>query len=199
MEIEVKFLVRNAGSVTQRLEALGARLTHPEVYERNLRFDRPDGALTRSFQILRLRQDTRVRLTYKGKGFAVGEVGAREEIEFEADDFDAARAFLEALGFVVRMVYEKYRTTYEWDAVEIVLDRTPLGHFIEIEGPDEAAIKSAAASLGLDWEARCMLSYGALFETAKAAGGFTLRDMTFENFERRPVTPDMLGLKPGDG
>jgi adenylate cyclase class 2 len=198
IESEVKFLLNDLPGLARRLEALGARLAAPEVHEVNLKFDKPDRSLADSFQVLRLRQDTRVRLTYKGPGRIVDGVNARREIEFEADDFEAAQAFLEALEFEVSLVYEKYRTTYELDGVEIVLDRTPIGDFAELEGPDGETIAALAGKLGLDWSDRTVASYTFLFDSVKEVLGLAVRDLTFENFVGVPVTPGDLGLRPAD-
>lgn len=197
-ETEVKFLIRDLAGMQERLAAAGAVLASPEVFEVNLRFDRPDGSLRSTFQVLRLRQDSRVRLTYKGPPEMVGEVGARTEIEFEAGDFDAARAFLEALGYEVVLVYEKYRTTYHLGDVEVVLDRTPLGSFVELEGPGPAEIRAAADRLGLDWEARSLSSYSVLFELAKAGLGLDMRDLSFAGFEGIDVNAAVLVARPAD-
>ncbi|HUF39657.1 MAG TPA: class IV adenylate cyclase [Anaerolineales bacterium] len=198
LETEVKFLLRDLPGLERQLEALGARLVSPEVHEYNLKFDKPDRSLAETFQVLRLRRDARVRLTYKGPGRIVGGVIARTEIEFEAGDFEAAQAFLEALGFEVSLVYEKYRTTYTLDGVEAVLDRTPIGDFAELEGPDGAAIAALAARLGLDWSARSLASYTFLFDEANRALGLEMRDLTFENFEAVAMTPETLGIRPAD-
>jgi len=40
----------------------------------------------------------------------------------------------EALGYAVYMMYEKYRTTFRLDNLEVVLDELPYGNFVEIEG-----------------------------------------------------------------
>lgn len=199
IETEIKFLIRDLPGLARRLEAAGARPVHPEVRETNLRFDRPDGALRQSLQVLRLRQDSRVRLTFKGPPSQGGEVGAREEIEFEVSDFDAARAFLEALGYRIVFVYEKFRTTYQLGEVEITLDRTPLGDFVELEGPGAAEIAAAAQELGLNWPARSLLSYSALFERVKAGLGLDFRDLSFANFEGLGGIRGVLGLDYGDG
>ena len=198
IESEVKFLLNDLPGLARRLETLGARLASQEVHEINLKFDKPDRSLTRSFQVLRLRQDARVRLTYKAPGKIVEGVNARTEIEFEADDFEAAKAFLEALGFEISLVYEKYRTTYELDRVEIVLDRTPIGDFAELEGPDGETIAALAGKLGLDWSARTPASYTFLFDEVKRALGLAMRDLTFENFKGVAASPEALGVRPAD-
>jgi hypothetical protein len=69
----------------------------------NLRFDTPDGRLTRSLQVLRLRQDTLADLQ-GSRGYGRG-VHARRELEFTVSDFEAARALLSA-GYQVSLMYE---------------------------------------------------------------------------------------------
>lgn len=194
VEKEVKFLIRDIGGIAARLQALDAELETAEVHELNLRFDRPDGSLTAAYQVVRLRRDGRARLTYKGQSVLLSEVSARREIEFEVSDFDAAQAFLEALGYEVSMVYEKHRTTYRLGDVEVVLDRTPIGDFIELEGSRAESIRSASQKLGLDWEARSLLSYAGLFERVKLKLGISKRDLTFENFSGFRLGPETLGL-----
>ena len=197
-ELEVKFLLSKPEGFISRLESSGATLESERVHEYNLRFDTPDRALTRSFQVLRLRQDARARVRYKGPGKISGGVHVRQEIEYGVDDFEAARAMMEALGYEISFIYEKYRSTYHLENVEIVVDETPLGTFTEIEGPDARAIQLAAARLGLDWESRIVESYVSLFEAAKRALALPFRDLTFENFEGMPVAPNALGVKIGD-
>jgi adenylate cyclase class 2 len=163
IEREVKFWVRDLPRVRQRLATLGAHVVQPRVHEYNLRFDTPDGALTRARRVLRLRRDRTVTLTYKGPGDPQARVATREEIEITVDDFDAARRLLEALGYRVVLIYEKYRTIYAWRASHIMLDETPLGDFVEVEGPSEAQIRAVATELGLRWDQRLTDSYAALF------------------------------------
>ena len=45
LEVEVKFLLAEPTAVRERILQVGARLTKPRVYERNVRFDTPDNAL----------------------------------------------------------------------------------------------------------------------------------------------------------
>lgn len=185
-------------ALAARLHKLGAETVSPRVLERNLRFDTPSGELTRTFRVVRLRQDAQVRLTYKSPGKIAGGVRRREEIEFTVGDFAQAQAFLEALGYQVCFIYEKYRTTYYLAETEIVLDELPFGHFVEIEGPGGPAIQRAAVLLGLDWEARIAESYFALFQLAQIALRLPFRDLTFENFAALPVPPQALGVRPAD-
>src|SRR5438552_14318775 len=83
-----------------------------------------------------------------------GPYKVRDEIEVEvAESANLARIF-EGLGMNGWFRYEKYRTTYRLPASKgwakgllIELDETPIGTFVELEGPAEA-IDRAAEELG---------------------------------------------------
>lgn len=197
-ELEVKFYITDLDKIQSHLTAFGAEISQQRTYERNLRFDKPDAELTRSHQVLRLRQDSSVRLTYKGPGQTVDDIHARKEIEFTASDFNAAQAFLEALGYQVHMIYEKYRTVYEFEGVQVSLDEMPYGNFVELEGAGADQIRNANQYLGLNWEARILESYTSLFENLRSALNFNFRDLSFDNFKRLSVTPDDLNVTPAD-
>ena len=166
-ELEVKFYIADLGRLQESLEMLGAVLVQPRTYERNLRFDTPSGTLTRSLQVLRLRKDSASRLTYKGPGEVHEGVSARTEIEFTVGDFEKTQAMLEALGYQVSMIYEKYRAVYELDDTLVTLDQMPFGDFVEIEGADGATIQTVCHRLGLLWEMRTLQSYAALFQAVR--------------------------------
>ena len=195
LEVEVKFLVADLEAVRARARA-GGVLVAPRVHERNVRFDTPDGALLGRQELLRLRQDTRARLTFKGPAAedASSEAKVRQEIELEIADFDRMATILERLGFRPAQRYEKYRETYHWGEVEVVLDETPFGNFVELEGADAATLRSVAAALGLDWSRRVLANYLALMELARRTFDLPFSDLTFENFAARPV--DMSTLLP---
>ena len=197
-ELEVKFYVTDLNAIQSHLQVLGANVSQPRTHEINLRFDTPDGQLTRTLKVLRLRQDSAVRLTYKGPSLIQNGVHVRKEIEFTASDFNSAKAFLEALGFQVQMMYEKYRSVYELGGVQVTLDEMPYGSFVELEGADPTHIQTANQRLGLKWEARILESYTALFERLRSVLGFTFRDLSFANFEHLPVSPTGMNVRPAD-
>jgi len=197
-ELEVKFYVADLPALEARLKSLGATLVQPRTYEINLRFDTPEGDLTRSYQVLRLRKDTVARVTYKGPSRSQEGVRIRQEYEFTVSDFDAAHKLFLALGYKVALVYEKYRTVYKLAGVEITLDEMPYGDFTEIEGPDPGSIREANRQLGLDWGARIFESYTLLFQRLKDKMGLSFRDLSFDNFAALEVTPAMLNVRPAD-
>ena len=197
-ELEVKFYLSRRKKLEERLIALGGQLKEPRVHEINLRFDTPDLSLLNTGRLLRLRLDSRARLTYKGLGSIEGGARLRQELEFTVSNFDTARAFFEALGYEVYMMYEKYRATYKLGNLEVVLDEMPYGDFVEIEGPDGKSIQTAAQRLDLNWDARILDSYTVLFECVRTQLGFDFRDLSFENFKGLTVTSEVLGVLIAD-
>ncbi len=182
LETEAKLHVANLDAVAQRILAAGGELSHPRTFERNVRYDTPRGTLTAQHIVLRLRQDDRVRLTYKDAATLQDGVLSRVELEVTLDDFSMMDAILQRLGFVPSVRYEKYRTTYRLGAVEIMLDEMPFGNFVEIEGPLDA-IQTTQAALNLAERPRLPLNYLGLFEHVKAALGLDMHDLTFAAFE----------------
>lgn len=197
-EIEIKFYVNDLKKIQSRLLELGAELVQPRVFEANLRFDTPDGLLARSFQVLRLRLDSAARLTFKGPSQMQDGVRIRREIEFIVEDFSKARTLLEALGYQVSMIYEKYRAIFDLDGVHITLDEMPYGSFIELEGPNIAALQSVNQKLDLDWTAGVPASYPVLFDQLRVKKQLAFRDLSFENFLDIQITADEMGIRAAD-
>jgi adenylate cyclase class IV len=83
-----------------------------------------------------------------------GRYKVREELELEVSDAGALTKIFETLGMDAWFRYEKYRTTYKLGSSQawakgllIELDETPVGRFVELEGPMEA-IDRVAHELG---------------------------------------------------
>jgi len=197
-EIEVKFCVRNLpapplpfGHLPQiRLPIwgrLGGGLIQPRTFEVNLRFDTSSRDLTREGRVLRLRKDDLARLTYKDNSQQIEGALSRREIEFVVNDFDSAKQFIEALGYEVVFIYEKYRMTFEYKGTHIMFDELPFGNFVEIEGELEM-LRPIAEELNLDWDKAIPASYHALFERLCKTRDLAFRDLTFVNFKEIKVS-----------
>jgi adenylate cyclase class 2 len=197
-EIEVKFYIRDREALEKRLLGLGGQLVGERTRELNLRFDTKFGKLRRRKQLLRLRQDHSAHMTFKGQSRVVEGVFSRQEIEIELNDFEAAKRLIEALGFRVVVIYEKFRATYTFEGLEITLDELPYGDFVEIEGESHQQIRSSAERLGLDWETAIESNYLGLFQDIKKRLRLKFRDLTFENFSKVKVTAEQLGVQPAD-
>lgn len=196
MEIEVKFYLRHLEDIRKRLIAPGALLKTDRLLERNLRFDTPDRELAGKKHVLRLRQSKCATLTFKRPR---GQMETREEFEVEIDDFEGGRKILEALGYKVTAVYEKYRETYQIDSIQVMLDELPFGSFVEIEGPSIESIRQMSDQLGLPWERRVQASYLELFDRIRRPLEIDFEEITFENFNGlAPVDPKLLGVLQAD-
>lgn len=197
-EREVKFYIQDMEQLAERLNLTGADLIQPRHLERNLRLDTIDGQLKAKGQILRLRQDSQARVTYKANTQNEGGVLYRTEIEFVVDDFEVARKLFAALGYQDAGLYEKYRRVYRLGAVDVMLDELPFGHFVEIEAPANPLIEGVAQMLRLDWTASIDAHYLGLFERIMAQTGHPFADATFANFAGMAFRPADMQVRPAD-
>lgn len=175
LETEIKLRVADPEAARQAVARLGVgpvRLRHFEV---NLLWDDASGSLRSQGQVLRVREtDAGGVLTFKGARRAVEGVKAREEIETGVAEPARLAQILLALGFRPFFRYEKYRTTYRWLDVELVIDETPIGTFLEIEGP-VGTIHAAAEALGFSPSDAITDSYPQLFFAAGGQGDMVFR------------------------
>lgn len=192
IENEIKLYVQDdLHAIAERITAAGGVLAAPRVFERNVRYDYPDRRMTQQGTVLRLREDTRVRLTYKGPGQREADALARLEAEVTVDDFARMDLILRQLGYEPYVTYEKYRTTYTLGEAEIVLDEMPYGNFVEIEATNDV-IHDLIARLGLDDCPRLPTSYLNLFAQIKPLIGLDADDLTFAAFESVHVPPEVF-------
>lgn len=198
-ETEAKFFVRDLKKIEARLLELKARLIQARAHEINFRYDTPKNELRNSSRVLRLRRDTKARLTYKGPSEETeGGALTRKEIEFVVGDFDNAKQFLEELGFKPVVFYEKYRTTFDLGGAHIMLDELPYGEFVEIEGENSQAIQQTADLLGLNWGEMVKAGYHALFERITKKYNLEAGNLSFKALGSIRVTADDLKINPAD-
>jgi adenylate cyclase class 2 len=181
IENEVK--IRYDGSPAEAralIEAHGYHLIQPRTLESDSVFDRKD-ELRGSGQLLRLRREgQRSLVTFKGPA-AAGRHKSREEIEFDVSDSGALERVLGRLGYQIAFRYEKYRTTFKISSEPgfITIDETPIGVFLELEGPPEW-VDAAAARLGRTTAEYLTASYAKLYEEYRRLNPNVPVDMRFE-------------------
>ena len=182
LETEVKFFQPEPAALQEILRHSGA-VSKGQHFETNYRYDDRDQRLLKTQCLLRLRRDSRNRLTFK-RPHPVGgrQFKTHEEIEVDVADFNTAAQLLEALGFRRVQIYEKQRTTFELADAEICLDHLPYGHFVEIEGTPET-ILAVVDTLGLPWPQRILANYLQIFERLRQNLRLPFQDVTFANFE----------------
>ncbi|HVR69283.1 MAG TPA: class IV adenylate cyclase [Vicinamibacteria bacterium] len=175
VESEIKLRVGRPEDARAALAGLGAERVRARHFEDNVLFDDAASSLASGGRVLRLRRtEAGGVLTHKAPRSDRDGVKVRTELETAVGDPDALQAIVHALGFRPVFRYQKYREVYRWKDVEIVVDETPIGAFLEIEGP-VSAIHEAAAALGYAPADYMRDSYVSLFFAAGGQG-----DMTFE-------------------
>jgi adenylate cyclase class 2 len=198
-ETEVKFHVRDLRKIEMRLLELKAHLIQSRCHEANLRFDTANGEMRKAGNVLRLRQDDKARLTFKGPSVEKEQgVASRVEIEFVVEDYESAEQFLRALGFEPCYFYEKFRTTYELNHVFVMLDELPYGTFIEIEGEDIDAIHNVSNLLGLNWGAMVKAGYYALYGRISGKYGLNSSRLSFEELKNTRVDIADMNITAAD-
>ena len=180
LEVEIKLAVGAADTEVRKLEALGARLSQPRGFEDNVLLDLPGRPLRAREAMLRVRSyGGRSFLTYKEPAPGPEGYKIRRELEVTVPDFNAVIRVFECTGFTRVWRYMKYRTAFERNGLHLLLDETPIGNYLELEG-ERAAIDAVAAGLGRAPTEYIALSYRGLFERECARRGLVPGDMTFE-------------------
>lgn len=190
-EIEIKLRLSSAANGRERLLKAGFTERHERCLERNTLFDDEQQRLRQRGEIVRLRQyGGKVVLTHKKKGGErAGSVEGsrhkyRPELETEVTHAEALISVLQAAGLSPILRYEKYRTIFarEGERGMALLDETPIGIFLELEGEPDW-IDSAAHELGFGVQEYVTSSYLTLHEQLCLQNGRTVTDMLFEEVD----------------
>ena len=165
-EIEVKFPLRDRNELVRKLHEIGAQRLYPETFEDNIVLDRRGELRTRG-SLLRVRKFGKYSIaTYKGPMSIEDGVKSREEVQTGVESFELAIKIFDALGFKPVFRYQKFREVWHLRESEVVLDRTPIGDYFEIEGPIDT-IRTIAAELGMNMEQAIRQTYADLYRQAR--------------------------------
>jgi adenylate cyclase, class 2 len=187
-EVEVKIRIRDVAATRRLLRRNGFRVERRRVFESNEVFDTPESALRANRRLLRLRRTgPHVLLTLKDKPVA-GKHKVREEIELSLSDSTAFAEILNRLGFQTAFRYEKYRTEFARprDSGLVLLDETPIGNFLELEGPP-GWIDRTAEMLGFSEQQYITSSYSSLYFARCAERGIPPAHMVFSAHRRKAL------------
>jgi len=180
-EIEIKLPVPSAAKGRRMLRAAGFQIFHRRVFEANTLFDTPSHSLRRAGSLLRVREaGPQGILTYKGPPIP-GKHKEREELEVEISDPRRFIDLLSRVGFQPKLRYEKHRTEFRrpHQAGLAMLDETPIGVFLELEG-HPAWIDRNARALGFRESDYITLSYLELYRRYCRQHGLSPGHMTFQ-------------------
>ena len=163
LESELKIPVTDFKPVRASLHRERAVVVQAMAREINLLLDTQDEKLRRAGSLLRLRRHgDREILTFKGPVSYHGAVKERVEHEAEFRDLERMVEIFGRLGFSVSTRYEKDREEWLLEDFSVVLDHTPMGNFVEVEGPSER-LEQTARLLGLDTARALRGSYVSLW------------------------------------
>ncbi len=192
IEVEVKIAVASAAKVRSLLRTAKFNVAVPRVFERNLLLDNTAGSLKSSGLLLRVR--TTGKESSAGGGLCTFKGPATEtpthhkqrvEREFTVGSATECLAAFAGVGFHPTFRYEKYRTVYSRRARKgqrgngvITLDETPIGVFMELEGP-ALWIDRTAKELGFSRDDYITMSYARLWERWREAHGLPSGNMVF--------------------
>jgi adenylate cyclase, class 2 len=200
-EREIKLRIADLPALRRALRRLGARVIRPRLHEGNVLFDTAEGALASREQLLRIRTERlsgrsrkpgqRCLVTFKRPLVTSGPSRkgerhkVREEIELEVTDPKPLAMIFEGLGMQTWFQYEKFRTTFclpasnAWaKGLLIELDETPIGVFLELEGPANA-IDRVAKVLGFEARDYVLANYMTLYREYCRSRGEEPSDMLF--------------------
>ncbi|HEY8133276.1 MAG TPA: class IV adenylate cyclase [Thermoanaerobaculia bacterium] len=177
-EVEVKFPLRNREELIRKLHDIGGQRLYAETFEDNIVLDRR-GELRTKGALLRVRKFGKYSLiTYKGPMSMAGGIKSREEVQTGVESFELAIQLLDALGFKPVFRYQKFREVWRVKEAEVVLDRTPIGEFFEIEGPIER-IRLIASELGMNMDQAIRQTYADLYRQARRTRSDLPENMVF--------------------
>jgi adenylate cyclase class 2 len=185
-EIEIKFRIEDLRALHRQLRAARFRLVTKSMHEINALYDLPGQVLRRRGELLRLRKYGKEWvLTHKAR--RPGEKARRHKLRVETEtkvaDGRKMDAILRSLGFLPVFRYEKFRGEWSDRKGHVVLDRTPIGDFGEIEGPARW-IDRTAKLLGIERRSYMTQTYAELFFEWKRRTGSSAREMTFKAIGR---------------
>jgi adenylate cyclase, class 2 len=182
IETEIKFAVDDPVDFGSRLSGAGFRLETPREFESNVLYDTPERSMRGRTEILRLRHyGEKWIVTHK----RIPDVGPGEdrhkhrvETQTEVSDGEAIAEIFRSLGLVAAFRYEKWRSEWTDGEGHCVVDETPIGNYVELEGTPQW-IDQTAARLGVDSSQYMTLSYGRLFDQWREQHKSSVQDLTF--------------------
>jgi adenylate cyclase class 2 len=184
IEREVKFLVSDFYTLRAALAGMGA-VKEAAFFEDNIIFDDEQETLRRGEKVLRLRKSDRATLTLKTPvespelpASQEPRYKVREEYEIDISDFETAERIITGLGYRKTFRYQKEREVYTLGATSVLLDHTPIGDYVEIEG-DESAIEELCRRLNLSLEEGITKNYMTLYNEFRTLHSGAPDDMLF--------------------
>jgi adenylate cyclase, class 2 len=201
-EIEIKLRVDDVPAILGRLR-LRSAARFARVFEQNTLYDTRDSEFRRRGWLLRLRTETPARLPFARAGVRravltfkdsagsgthrpshTNRYKDRLEREVLVRHPNRWPELLASIGLHPAFRYEKYRSEERLNGLHLCLDETPLGAFLELEGPPPL-IDRVAESLGYSAEDYIQGTYWDLYVADARRRGRPVTNMIFRGKKSR--------------
>ena len=107
-----------------------------------------------------------------------GAMKTREEVQTGVESFELAIQLFDSLGYKPVFRYQKFREVWRVRDVEVVVDRTPIGSYFEIEGPVDV-IRTVAHDLGMNMDQAIRQTYADLYRQHRRTRADLPENMVF--------------------
>jgi len=150
IEFEITIPDIDIEDARQRLLGCGASLEKESHIQKHIVFNMPaERRIKGSWMRVREEAD---RVTMSLKIIDGGNISDQKEFFFIAQNTEDACKFLEMMGAEEKARQDKRREIWRLGECEVTIDEWPfLEPFMEVEGPDEGAVKDAVEQLGYDY------------------------------------------------
>lgn len=150
IEYEATFPNVDKDDIRGKLKSARAELIKPEFMQRRHVFKFPKGHEIPGGW-LRVRDESD-KITLSLKIVNGDKIEDQKEICLKVDNYQNAVELLKTMGCEVKAFQESKRELWKLDSCDITIDEWPfLEPYVEVEGPDEAAVKAASEKLGFDY------------------------------------------------
>ncbi|MBN2134101.1 MAG: CYTH domain-containing protein [Acidobacteria bacterium] len=196
IETEIKLIIRDQQHLSEIKEFCKSSSTAVFRFEDDKLFDFEDNRLSEKSSIFRLRaayqfspdnneidlESVNYRFTWKSP--ADGDPGFKvmNEIELLVQGKQPVSEFIKSFQLSEIFHYQKFREIYHLEKTEILIDRTPMGFIVEIEG-EQGEIDKLAEQFGFTRADYINKDYYCLWQDYREELGIQSKDMIFPELE----------------
>jgi predicted adenylyl cyclase CyaB len=188
-EFEMKFIIDDRDQLIAKLHELWATQLYPSRLMRRVNMNPASGYDGKARWRIRDEGDC-VTCTFKTLTDNTDHIACVSEVECVVSDFDAMIAIFQWLGVDYQNYQETYREKrvyiYQWQEVELCLDRRPgLPAFVEIEWPNQSIVETVSTLYGFNLTQSIFWSADLLYEKLGICTAQELnerKNLTFDDY-----------------
>lgn len=163
---QVKFQIKDFDIISKKLIDLEAVFIGG-FFEKTIRYDTDNHCLFDQGIFIRTKSGLRNVLTLKEKTSENDNTWLeRYTTEVEIEDVEKIEYILSRMGFINKVIMEKYRLYFKWNHIEISIDELLFGIYLEIKGEDKE-IKKLSRQLGFKNKDMITVTYWDIYDKIK--------------------------------